>query len=68
MAAKTHMGISPLRALLRSLPADDHLKMGMYVALSLASAFAGSAAAILLVPLVQPGHGLPFCEPPGRRR
>ena len=62
MAAKTHMGISPLRSLLRSLPADDHLKMGMYVALSLASAFAGSAAAILLVPLVQPGHGLPFAN------
>ncbi|MFZ0872397.1 MAG: ABC transporter ATP-binding protein, partial [Rhodanobacter sp.] len=31
-----------------------------YVALSLGAAFAGSLAAVLLVPLVQPGHTLPF--------
>lgn len=53
---------APLHALLRSLPAGDHLKTGIYVALSLVSAFAGSVAAVLLVPLVQPGHSLPFAN------
>lgn len=58
-------GAAPLHALLRSLPAGDRLKTAVYVLLSLASAFAGSVAAVLLVPLVQPGHGLPFANLPG---
>lgn len=54
------MSRTPLQALLASLPAGDRLKTGFYVLMSLASAFAGSVAAVLLVPLVQPNHGLPM--------
>jgi ATP-binding cassette, subfamily C, bacterial len=49
-----------LRAFMR---ASKGLRLGttaVYVTLSLGSALAGSAAAILLVPLVQPGHDLVF--------
>ncbi|MEW9623364.1 ATP-binding cassette domain-containing protein [Rhodanobacter geophilus] len=49
-----------LRALLRSLARKDLAETAVYVALSLGAAFAGSVAALLLVPLVQPGHALPF--------
>ncbi|HEY4294041.1 ABC transporter ATP-binding protein [Luteibacter sp.] len=49
---------SPLRALLDTLPRGDRPKIAMYVALSLGSALAGSVAALLLVPLVQPVHDL----------
>jgi ABC-type multidrug transport system fused ATPase/permease subunit len=49
---------SPLRALLETLPRGDGGKVAIYVALSLGSALAGSVAALLLVPLVQPAHDL----------
>ncbi|MDQ0010787.1 ATP-binding cassette subfamily C protein [Luteibacter jiangsuensis] len=50
----------PLRALLLSLPRGDRLATGVYVALSLASACAGTFATVLLVALVQPLHPLPL--------
>ncbi|WP_213949679.1 ABC transporter ATP-binding protein [Luteibacter sp. dw_328] len=49
-----------LRSLARTLPLADRWKVGIYVALSLGSAFAGALAAVLLVPLVQPDARLPF--------
>ena len=49
-----------LRALLRTLARKDLVETAVYVALSLGAAFAGSVAALLLVPLVQPDHALPF--------
>ena len=49
-----------LRSLVATLPTPDRWKVGIYVVLSLASAFAGALAAILLVPLVQPDARLPF--------
>lgn len=49
---------SPLRALLDTLPRGDRPRIAVYVALSLGSALAGSVAALLLVPLVQPAHEL----------
>ena len=49
-----------LRSLLRTLSGRERLETAAYVALSLAAALAGSLAAVLLVPLVQPGHTLPF--------
>jgi ATP-binding cassette subfamily C protein len=53
----------PLHALLRSLPRDDRLGTGVYVALSLVSAFAGTLATVLLVALVQPRQPLPLPLP-----
>jgi ATP-binding cassette subfamily C protein len=47
-----------LRSLARTLTADDLAEIVAYVVLSLATALAGSLAAVLLVPLVQPGHAL----------
>lgn len=49
-----------LRSLLRTLSGSELAETAMYVVLSLGAAFAGSLAAVLLVPLVQPGHTLPF--------
>ena len=49
-----------LRALLRTLSGAELAETAAYVVLSLGAAFAGSLAAVLLVPLVQPGHTLPF--------
>ncbi|WP_426663754.1 ATP-binding cassette domain-containing protein [Rhodanobacter aciditrophus] len=49
-----------LRALLRTLARRDLAETAAYVALSLGAAVAGALAALLLVPLVQPGHALPF--------
>ena len=49
-----------LRSLLRTLTAAERLETAAYVVLSLGAAFVGSMAAVLLVPLVQPGHTLPF--------
>ena len=49
-----------LRALLRTLSGAELAKTVAYVVLSLGAAFAGSLAAVLLVPLVQPGNTLPF--------
>src|ERR1700750_2557632 len=60
MPGDTRKRPSPVRSLLGTLPPGDRLKTAVYVVLSLATAFAGSAAALLLVPLVQPVHNLPF--------
>ena len=49
-----------LHSLLRTLTGIELAETAAYVALSLGAAFAGSLAAMLLVPLVQPGHTLPF--------
>jgi ABC-type multidrug transport system fused ATPase/permease subunit len=49
-----------LRSLLRTLSGAERAETAVYVALSLGAAFVGSLAAVLLVPLVQPGHTLPF--------
>ena len=49
-----------LRSLMRTLSAAELAETAAYVVLSLGAAFAGSLAAVLLVPLVQPGHTLPF--------
>jgi ATP-binding cassette subfamily C protein len=57
VAERTH---DLLRLLLRSLSGIERIETIAYVALSLGAAFAGSLAAVLLVPLVQPGHTLPF--------
>ncbi|UJJ59473.1 ABC transporter ATP-binding protein [Rhodanobacter denitrificans] len=47
-----------LRSLARTLGGSDLAEIAAYVALSLAAALVGSLAAVLLVPLVQPGHAL----------
>jgi ABC-type multidrug transport system fused ATPase/permease subunit len=49
-----------LRSLVRTLTRVELVETAAYVVLSLGVAFAGSLAAVLLVPLVQPGHTLPF--------
>lgn len=49
-----------LRSLARTLTGIERVETVAYVALSLGAAFAGSLAALLLVPLVQPGQTLPF--------
>lgn len=49
-----------LRAFAGTLSLAERKRIGIYVALSLAGALAGSLAAISLVPLVQPGHALRF--------
>jgi ABC-type multidrug transport system fused ATPase/permease subunit len=49
-----------LHSLLHTLSGIELAETAAYVALSLGAAFAGSLAAMLLVPLVQPGHTLPF--------
>jgi ATP-binding cassette subfamily C protein len=47
-----------VRSLFANLPVADRWKVGLYVILSLGSAVAGALAAVLLVPLVQPGARL----------
>ena len=47
-----------LRSLLTTIASDDRTETIAYVALSVAVAVAGSAAAVLLVPLVAPGSAL----------
>ncbi|WP_158883565.1 ABC transporter ATP-binding protein [Rhodanobacter sp. L36] len=49
-----------VHALLRTLSRGELVQTVAYVALSLGSALAGALAAVLLVPLVQPTHPLPF--------
>ncbi len=49
-----------LRSLARTLTGIDLAETAAYVMLSLSAALAGALAAVLLVPLVQPGHALPF--------
>lgn len=49
-----------LQSLGRTLSSAELANVAVYVALSVASAFAGSLAAVCLVPLVQPGHVLVF--------
>ena len=48
-----------LRSLLRMLGTRERIETGAYIALSVGVALAGSLAAVLLVPLVQPGHPSP---------
>ncbi|MET4677015.1 MULTISPECIES: ABC transporter ATP-binding protein [unclassified Luteibacter] len=50
----------PLRSLVTSLSPGDRIALATYVALSLASALVGSLAALLLVPLIQPGQAAPL--------
>ncbi|WP_243039794.1 ATP-binding cassette domain-containing protein [Dyella sedimenti] len=52
----------PLRTVLRTLASGDLRDIALYVALSLAAALAGGVAALSLVPLIQPGHPLPFAD------
>jgi ABC-type multidrug transport system fused ATPase/permease subunit len=47
-----------LAAFVRTFQRGDLAQMAAYVMLSLGGALAGSVAAVLLVPLVQPGHAL----------
>lgn len=49
-----------LRSLVRTFTRRDVSETAAYVVLSLGAAFAGSLAAVLLVPLVQPGQALSF--------
>ena len=49
-----------LRSIARTLSGVELAETAAYVVLSLGAALAGSLAAVLLVPLVQPGHSLPF--------
>ncbi|MFC4527452.1 ABC transporter ATP-binding protein [Dyella halodurans] len=49
-----------LRSLVGTLTHAELAESAAYVVLSLVVAFAGSLATVLLVPLVQPGHTLPF--------
>lgn len=51
-----------LRAFAATLPRGARLGVGAYVLASLLAAFAGSAAALLLVPLIQPSVALPLGE------
>lgn len=57
-AVASREGASAYRVFLRTLSGVDVAEMAVYVVLSLASALAGGAAAVLLVPLVQPDHPL----------
>ena len=50
--------VPSLRVLWDSLPRGIAPMLALYVALSLCGAFAGSIAAVLLVPLVQPSDGM----------
>lgn len=45
-----------MRASIRLLSRADRVRVVLYVVLSLGAAWAGSVAALFLVPLVQPGH------------
>ncbi len=49
-----------LRSLAHTLSGVERVETLAYVVLSLGAAFAGALAALLLVPLVQPGQALPF--------
>ncbi|HJW07315.1 MAG TPA: ABC transporter ATP-binding protein [Rhodanobacter sp.] len=49
-----------LRSLAHTLSGVERVETLAYVVLSLGAAFAGALAALLLVPLVQPGQPLPF--------
>lgn len=48
----------PLTTFLHTLKGTSLVQLIVYIALSLATALTGSAAAVWLVPLVQPGHAL----------
>ncbi|WP_448100266.1 ATP-binding cassette domain-containing protein [Luteibacter jiangsuensis] len=58
MTADRARDTRPLRAMLDTLPREERPAIAAYVAVSLGSALAGSIAALLLVPLVQPKHAL----------
>ncbi|UPG95192.1 ABC transporter ATP-binding protein [Luteibacter aegosomatissinici] len=50
------------RGLLTLLPRAERVSLSMYALLSAGAAVTGSVSAVLLVPLVQPGHALPFAS------
>ncbi|HEY4092976.1 MAG TPA: ABC transporter ATP-binding protein [Luteibacter sp.] len=57
------MRVSPAwRGLLALLPRAERLSLLTYALLSVGSAISGSLSAVLLVPLVQPGHAVPFAS------
>ena len=53
-------GRAALRAFAATLPRSDRIRIAACVSASLLAAFAGSLAALLLVPLIQPASVLPF--------
>lgn len=69
MSGRLHAGQVPVAALLGRLKGAELAETLGYVLLSLACAMAGSAAAILFVPLVQPEHAVTLggraLQPPG---
>ena len=58
--SEQHRTTSLLRSVASTLATVDIVETVAYVVLSLGVALAGSLAAVLLVPLVQPGHALAF--------
>ncbi|MGN6481941.1 ATP-binding cassette domain-containing protein [Luteibacter sp.] len=56
-------GPSAWRGLLALLPHAERISLLVYAALSVGAAVSGSLSAVLLVPLVQPGHAVPFASP-----
>jgi ABC-type multidrug transport system fused ATPase/permease subunit len=64
MTGQPPKGFDRMRDLLRSLVGTltrvERAETAVYVLLSLGSALAGGLATVFLVPLVQPGHVLPF--------
>ncbi|HUA80076.1 MAG TPA: ABC transporter transmembrane domain-containing protein, partial [Dyella sp.] len=60
MSNRSSSAASMLQSLGRTLTSAELAKVAAYVALSVVGAFAGSLAAVCLVPLVQPGHVLVF--------
>ncbi|GLQ49969.1 ATP-binding cassette domain-containing protein [Dyella flava] len=60
MSGNSHTSDDSLRAFAGTLKSVGVTGIAVYVLLSLGSALVGSLAAILLLPLVQPGHALPI--------
>jgi ATP-binding cassette subfamily C protein len=58
--SEQHRAAGLLHAFAHTLSKVDVVETAIYVVLSLAVALAGSLVAILLVPLVQPGHAVAF--------
>ncbi|QWT18877.1 ABC transporter ATP-binding protein/permease [Bacillus sp. NP157] len=53
---------SAWRGLLALLPRAERVSLAVYALLSVGAAVSGSVSALLLVPLVQPGHALPLAS------
>jgi ATP-binding cassette subfamily C protein len=58
MDKQVRNGHTPLSVFFDTFTRTDLAEIALYVLLSLACALAGSAAAVVLVPMVQPGHPL----------